>query len=105
MLTSKPKKDAAHPYTRISKKTRAAFKKRCQKLGLTCADAIRQLVASYLEHPFKIHPRVRGEALDTAADAARDTQANVLAIRKVAEAYGVSHSEVLRQLIDKYLES
>ncbi|WP_152597990.1 hypothetical protein [Novilysobacter arseniciresistens] len=107
MLSPKPsnaKLTARHPVVREHPAIVEAFKRKCAQVGITQGEGIRQLIASYLAHPFKLHPRVWNEDRSAHYTGAKNTPEQVAKLAQVAVKNGTQQGEVIRQLIHRYLE-
>lgn len=104
MLSPKPPLAGLHPDVRIDTASRKQFEGRCKKAGTTVSAGVRQLVAAYLNRPFKFHPAGKGETCDAKLTGVRDTAANAQALKAKATAAGITHSEAIRQIIHQYID-
>lgn len=104
MLSPKPPLAGLHPDVRIDTASRRQFAKRCKKAGTTVSAGIRELVAAYLAHPFKLHPAIKGAVCDAKLTGVRDTTANVQVLKAKATAAGITHGEAIRQIIHHYID-
>lgn len=103
MLSPKPTR-MLHPDLRIDAATYDRFVLMCKQTGISVSMGVRQLVAHYLEKPFKFKEGLHAPMRDTKLPGAWDTEANVEALRKHAAHAGVSHSEAIRQIVLRYIE-
>lgn len=103
MLSPKPTRKL-HPDLRIDAATHDRFVGKCKQAGISISMGVRQLVAAYLDKPFKFKAGQDAPMRDTKLPGAWDTLANVEALRKHAARAGVSHSEAIRQILHRYIE-
>lgn len=104
MLSPKPPLAGQHPDIRIDAASGKQFERKCKKAGTTVSAGVRQLVAAYLNRPFKFHPAEKGETCDAKLTGVRDTAANVRALKAKAKAAGITHSEAIRQIVHHYID-
>lgn len=105
MLSPKPPFDANHPLVRVPPALANRFHALCRKSKVSYSEGIRQLVARYLENPFKFQPPGYAQSKTAHLPHAIDSKRNVLDLARHAKRSDITHSEAIRQIVQQHLEN